>query len=136
MRHRKKGKGIIMDFVKRSEVPEKQMLGRVTSAAYGKEGIAAVTAEQFVGWATFSPKYGQMKPHCHEDETMYIVKAEHAFVRYGATKDTLCEPVALCTGDIIRARDGEWHEFCFDSEDGELDIVAIFGVPLCHTVEL
>ena len=124
-----------MDIVKRNEIPAKQMLGRVTSAAYGKEGVAAIPSGQFVGWATFSPQYGQMKPHYHEDEIMYIVRAEHAYVRFGPTKDTMCQPVKLCAGDIIRARDGEWHEFCFDDDSGVLDVVAVFGIPLCNTVE-
>lgn len=125
-----------MDYLRREDLEEKQMLGRMTCAAFGKEGIARVTADDaFFGFATFAPKYGKMKPHYHENEIMYVLDAVGASVRYGAAQQTMNTRLALKKGDIIRAREGEWHVFEFDSEDSFLDIIAIFSVPLCHTVE-
>lgn len=125
-----------MDHLRRENLPEKQMLGRVTSAAIGAEGIAAVAADDaFAGYATFAPKYGKMKPHYHENEIMYVVDAKGAYVRFGKTEQTMDTKEALQQGDIIRAREGEWHMFEFDSEDGFLDLIAFFAVPMCHTIE-
>ena len=124
-----------MDHVRKEDLKEGKMLGRVASAAFGQEGIAAIPAECFVGYATFAPKYGQMKPHYHEDEYMYIVDAKDAFVTYGPTKDSMNTREALHAGEIIRAKDGEWHLFDFDSGDGFLSIIAFFGVPVGHTKE-
>ena len=125
-----------MDHLRREDLPAREMGGRVGSAAIGMEGVAAVAADDaFCGYATFSPKYGTMKPHYHENEIMYIVDARDAFVRFGETKDTMNQREPLKKGEIIRARDGEWHIFEFDSEDGFLDIVAFFLVPMGHTKE-
>lgn len=125
-----------MDHLRRADLPEKEMLGRVTSAAIGAEGIAAVaTDDAFVGYATFAPRYGQMKPHYHENEIMYVVDARGASVRFGAEKDAMDTRQELRKGDIIRARNGEWHLFEFDSDDGFLDLVCFFAVPMCHTIE-
>ena len=77
----------------------------------------------------------KMKPHYHEDEYMYIVDAKDAFVTYGPTKETMTTREPLHAGEIIRAKDGEWHLFDFDSEDGFLSIIAFFGVPIGHTKE-
>lgn len=124
-----------MDHIRKEDLKEAQMLGRVASAAFGKEGIAAIPADSFVGYATFAPKYGKMKPHYHEDEYMYIVDAKDAFVTYGPTKETMTTREPLHAGEIIRAKDGEWHLFDFDSEEGFLSIIAFFGVPIGHTKE-
>ena len=125
-----------MDHVTREICPQKEMLGRTTNAAFGKEGVAKIaTTDCFVGYATFSPKYGKMKPHYHEDEIMYVVDAKNAFVRYGDAQDHMINVDALQKGDIIRARNGEWHIFEFDGEDGFLELVPFFTVPLGHTVE-
>lgn len=125
-----------MDYLRREDLDQRQMQGRITCAAFGKEGIAKVTADDaFFGFATFSPKYGKMKPHYHENEIMYVLDADGASVRFGETQNTMDTKMALKKGDIIRARDGEWHIFEFDHEDSFLDIIAVFAVPLCHTVE-
>jgi len=125
-----------MDYLRRENLEEKQMLGRMTCAAFGKAGIAKVAADDaFFGFATFAPKYGKMKPHYHENEIMYVLDADGASVRFGETQQAMDTKMALKKGDIIRARNGEWHMFEFDCEDSYLDIIAFFSVPLCHTVE-
>jgi len=125
-----------MDHVTRDMCPKKDMPGRTTNAAFGKEGVAKIaTSDCFVGYVTFSPKYGKMKPHYHEDEIMYVVDAKNAFVRYGDAPDRMTKKDSLNKGDIIRARNGEWHIFEFDSEDGFLELIPFFTVPLGHTVE-
>lgn len=40
----------------------------------------------------------------------------------------------LHAGEMIRAKEGEWHMFNFENEDGFLSIIAFFGIPLGHTV--
>lgn len=77
-----------------------------------------------------------MKPHYHEDEIMYVVDAKDAFVRYGDAPDQMTSKDSLIKGDIIRARNGEWHIFEFGSEDGFLELIPFFTVPLGHTVEV
>ena len=52
----------------------------------------------------------------------------------GETHITLTAPETV-SGITIRAKDGEWHLFDFDSEDGFLSIIAFFGVPIGHTKE-
>ncbi len=62
-----------MDHIRKEDLKEAQMLGRVASAAFGKEGIAAILADSLSVMRTFAPKYSKMKSHYHEDEYMYIV---------------------------------------------------------------
>ncbi len=124
-----------MDHIKKEELKEIRMLGRANRAAFGDPQYAQVEAGCFVGYSTFAPKYGTMKPHYHEDEYMYIVDARDAYVLYGPTKETMTERQDLHAGEIIRAREGEWHMFCFDSDEGFLSIIAFFGMPIGHTKE-
>ena len=125
-----------MDHLKREDCPVRIMPGRSTNVAIGAEGIAAIGADDaFVAYATFAPKYGTMKPHYHENEIMYVKDAKDAFVRYGDSTDCMVKRDALHAGEIIRARNGEWHIFEFGSEDGYLELIAFFAVPMCHTVE-
>ena len=124
-----------MDHIIKENLKEIQMLGRANRAAFGDERVAAVPADCFMGYATFAPKYGKMKPHYHEDEYMYIVDAKDAYVLYGSTKDSMDIREDLHAGEIIRATEGEWHMFDFDSEEGFLSIIAFFAMPMGHTKE-
>lgn len=125
-----------MDHLRREDCPVRIMQGRTTSIAIGAEGFAAIgTDDAFAGYATFAPKYGVMKPHYHENEIMYIVEAKDAFVRFGDSPDNMVKRYELHAGEIIRARNGEWHIFEFSDETGFLDIIPFFAVPMCHTIE-
>ena len=64
-----------------------------------------------------------------------VTKVKVGDVTYGPTKETMTTREPLHAGEIIRAKDGEWHLFDFDSEDGFLSIIAFFGVPIGHTKE-
>ena len=124
-----------MDHIRKEDLKEVQMLGRANRAAFGDERYAPYKADCFVGYSTFAPKYGKMKPHYHEDEFMYIVDAKDAYVLYGPTKETMTNRLDLHAGEMIRAKEGEWHMFNFENEDGFLSIIAFFGIPLGHTKE-
>ena len=124
-----------MDHIRKEDLKEIQMLGRANRAAFGDGRVAAVPADCFMGYATFAPKYGKMKPHYHEDEYMYVVDAKDAYVLYGPTRDTMTTREPLKAGEIIRAHEGEWHMFDFEKEDGFLSIIAFFAMPMGHTKE-
>lgn len=87
------------------------------------------------GFARFSPKHGVMKPHHHEREWIYVLDASKAVARYGDTFDGMDSLRALRPGDFLRFEQGECHVFEFEDDEGYLDILWGFGLPMNHSVE-
>jgi quercetin dioxygenase-like cupin family protein len=122
-----------MDHVKRSDIPAREMAGRIGAPVFGENAYIHAD-DAFMAYVTFAPKYGTMETHYHDDEMMYVVDSKDAYVRYGASKDKLDGKDQLFPGDLIRARKDEWHRFDFDSDDGYLDMVIFFATPKPVTI--
>lgn len=67
-----------------------------------------------------------MEPHQHAEEVVYIVDAKDGWIRYGAEKDRLGDPVRLEAGMILHNPALEWHVFEY-AEGGYVDIIFIYG---------
>lgn len=114
-----------MDFVKRSEVEKLVLPGRIIQKTVGKDGAMA-SGKMTVGFAHYSAKSGRMDPHHHAEETIYVVAAERAWVRYGASETSLDIKEDLETGMTLHFDELEWHVFEY-GDGGYLDIVFIYG---------
>lgn len=122
-----------MDYVKRKDIPDFMMLGRKTNVIMGLNGIIRAD-DAMAAYATFSPKYGRMESHCHDNEYMYVINAKDAIVKYGNSKDTMTNIETLQAGDIIRPVKGEWHRFDFLSDDGFVDFLNFFATTTPHVI--
>ena len=117
-----------MDRVNRKDCPERIMPGRITRSAFGANG-KVTTDDALMGFVTFSPKYGEMEPHYHDTEAMYVENAKDAYVRFGPSADNMNRREKLEKGEVICAEDGEWHKFEFDSPYGFVDLVIFMATP-------
>lgn len=99
--------------------------GRVVYKAVGKEG--PVTSQKMtVGFADYSAESGPMEPHQHAEETIYVVRSQDAYFRYGDSKENLGERISLYEGMLVHFDELEWHVFEYDT-GGSLEIIVIYG---------
>lgn len=115
-----------MDRVNRKDCAYQLMPGRTGCSAFGEHGYVKET-ECFMGFVTFSPIYGEMEPHCHGTEIMYVEDASGASVRYGSAPDKLENEDTLVKGDVICLGEGEWHKFFFEGPDSFVKFVVFMG---------
>mgnify|MGYP004510288205 CR=1 FL=1 len=115
-----------MDRVNRKDCTYKLMPGRNATCAFGEGGYVEET-ECMMGFVTFAPKYGEMEPHCHGTEIMYVEDAKGASVRYGSAPDKLDNEDKLEKGEVICLGDGEWHKFFFEDADSYVKFVVFMG---------
>lgn len=116
-----------MELIRRDELPEVQLVGRVLQNAVGKEGSARIASTAMtVGFATYSERSGEMQPHRHAEESIYIVDAKDAYVLHGDAEDRLGDRRELETGMIMHFPENEWHVFRYE-KGGHLDILFVYG---------
>lgn len=121
-----------MVHMQRCNLPSKQLPGRITNKAVGAE-LPENGTGLMAGFATFSPKYGNMITHKHENEYMLVLDAKNATVSYGFDLNNLITE-DLIPGQILRPVNGEWHRFDFTSDDGYVDFLNFFPKFPPHTV--
>lgn len=110
-----------MRFIKKDEMVIKHCRARTIYAAIEQNGVFT-SDKLMMGCARFDKSLGDMIPHTHAEEGMYIIDAAKAYARFGSSPDTLGDRVPLVPGMIMWAAEGEWHVFEFD-DGGFLDIV-------------
>ncbi len=118
-----------MESIERAAVPVQRLVGRNLQMFVGR-GAALESTQMTVGVAAYSPAAGKMEPHRHAEETIYILEAENAWVRYGPAPDDLPHRIDLKPGVILHIPESEWHVFEW-AEGGHADALVIYG-----TVEL
>lgn len=75
-----------MESVNRSHVPALQLRGRRVQRLVGRD--AAIGSERMtVGTARYSDDTGPMAPHRHAEETIVVLEANDARVRFGLQPD-------------------------------------------------
>ncbi len=79
-----------------------------------------------MGFATYSERSGAMEPHHHAEEIVCILSAKDGWVRYGAKRDELGEPIPLQAGMTLHIPPLEWHVFEYD-KGGHVDIIFFYG---------
>ena len=114
-----------MRSIRRADVPSDPLPGRAVQRIVGK-GASLVSEEMTLGTARYADDYGPMEPHNHAEETVVILSADRAWVRWGPTKDDLPERIDLEPGLVLNTPAWEWHVFEW-KPGGHADILAIYG---------
>jgi hypothetical protein len=114
-----------MDLIRRADVPAQALPGRAIQSVVGKDAHVA-SGKMTVGFARYSPATGPMEPHNHAEETIYVVGARDAWVRFGNDPSQLGARQALETGMVLHFPELEWHQFGFEG-DGYVDALFCYG---------
>ena len=114
-----------MKFIRRSEVAEERLPGRVLQQVVGKNSHSS-SQKMTMGFARYSAESGPMEPHHHAEEIVYILAAKDGWVRFGPQKDQLGEPVPLEAGLVLHIPPLEWHVFEY-AAGGHVDIIYFYG---------
>jgi hypothetical protein len=117
-----------MDHFRRNDVETGVIPGRAVQRAIGREGRSPSELVS-VGFARFSAEHGEMPPHCHGEEAMYVLDARDGWVEYGSAEDQLDSRCDLAAGMVLHVTAGEWHVFRH-APDGFVDIVFFFTPPI------
>ena len=114
-----------MRTIKRIDTPVDQLPGRGIRRFVGRDS-ALSSEEMTVGTALYADEFGPMEPHNHAEETVYILSAERAWVRWGPTRDDLRERIDLESGVVINTPALEWHVFEWEP-GGHIELLFIYG---------
>lgn len=114
-----------MDFVKREDIPRRELPGRVVQNAVGRD--SAVASEKMtVSFCHYSAESGPMEPHHHAEESVVVLACRDAYVRWGGGPEDLPHQAELRQGDLMRFPALEWHVFGY-REGGFLDALCVYG---------
>ena len=70
-----------MDYVKRADIAERRLPGRVVQNAVGHS--SAVASERMtVSFCRYSAESGPMAPHNHAEESVVVLDCRDAYVQY------------------------------------------------------
>jgi hypothetical protein len=114
-----------MRTTRRLDTPVDPLPGRGIRRFVGRNS-AIDSEEMTVGTALYADKFGPMKPHNHAEETVYILDADRAWVRWGAGPDDLPNRIDLETGVVINTPSLEWHVFEWEP-GGHIELLFIYG---------
>jgi hypothetical protein len=89
-------------------------------------GSAIASEEMTVGTALYADEFGPMTPHNHAEETVYVLEADRAWVRWGPSADELPNRIDLEAGVVINTPALEWHVFEWEP-GGHLEILFVYG---------
>lgn len=114
-----------MEFIDRDEVPVAHLPGRDIQRVVGK-AASLESRKMTVGIARYGLGREVMQPHQHAEETVFVIDAHHARVRYGPTSDDLPCRIDLKPGLTLHIPEWEWHIFEWD-DDGYAYCLVIYG---------
>lgn len=114
-----------MNIIKQQDLEKINLPGRIIQKAIGKDGFS-LSHKMTVGYAAYSPESGPMEPHQHAEETVYVVSAEDAWVRFGSQATQLGTAIPLLTGMLLHIPELEWHVF-EHGKNGFVNILFIYG---------
>lgn len=114
-----------MRTIKRSETRVDPLPGRGIRRFVGRSS-ALESESMTVGTARYADEFGPMEPHQHAEETVYILEAERAWVRWGPRRDELTERIDLAPGVVIHTPALEWHVFEWEP-GGHLELLFVYG---------
>jgi hypothetical protein len=117
-----------MQHFRRDDVEPGVVPGRAVQRAIGREGRSHSELVS-LGFARFSAAHGEMPPHCHGEEAMYVLDARDGWIEYGPAEDELRGRRALAAGMVLHVAAGEWHVFRH-APDGFVDILFVFSPPI------
>jgi hypothetical protein len=114
-----------MTVIERDQLPNLPLAGRVIQKAVGKDA-ASVSTQMTMGFAHYSAASGAMEPHHHAEEIVFVLAANHGWLRYGPARDHLPHRVPLTPGLTLHVPALEWHVFEF-GEGGFVDILFFYA---------
>lgn len=114
-----------MDSIKKSALNKELLPGRIIQKAVGMESPIK-SRKMTMGFATYCKECGSMSPHNHAEETVYIVRSDRGYVRFGESVDQLSGQIPLQAGMTLHFDELEWHVFECD-EGGEVEIIFFYG---------
>jgi hypothetical protein len=109
----------------RDRVAVDPLPGRGIRRFVGRDSALASEA-MTVGIARYADEFGPMAAHNHAEETVYILSAERAWVRWGPGPDDLPERIDLEPGVVITTPALEWHVFEWEP-GGHIELLFIYG---------
>ncbi|WP_295764434.1 hypothetical protein [uncultured Oscillibacter sp.] len=117
-----------MNYVERKGVEEILLPGRFMQKVVGDtgDGYRIPSDIMHVGYCRYCGEAGPMEPHMHAEETVQILRADRAWVRYGSSPDHLDHRLALEKDMTLQFAKREWHVFEYE-EGGSLEILFIYG---------
>jgi len=113
-----------MHVIRREELEQVQLPGRVIQKAVGKDSFSRST-RMTLGFAHHSGESGH-EPHHHAEELVYVLSALNGWVRCGPSPDRLGPPLALEAGMILHFPELEWHVIDI-GKDGHVDTLFFYG---------
>ena len=114
-----------MESTRRNDVPRVRLPGREIQRIVGRD--AALASERMtVGSARYSDDTGSMAPHQHAEETIFVLDARDARVRFGLAPENLSETIPLEPGLTLHIPELEWHVFEWGA-GGHADVIVIYG---------
>ena len=114
-----------MELIRRDELTKQPLPGRMIQNAVGK-GAPVQSSNMSVGFATYSREFGPMEPHRHDEESIYVISSDKAYMLYGDSEKELNGRRDLEAGMVLHFDKNEWHVFRYE-EGGHLEIVFIYG---------
>ena len=114
-----------MRTIRRADPPIDPLPGRGLRRFVGRDSAIA-SEEMTVGTARYADEFGPMAPHNHAEETVYVLEADRAWVRWGPSADDLPERIDLEAGVVINTPALEWHVFEWEP-GGHIELLFIYG---------
>ena len=114
-----------MRSTRRADTPIDRLPGRGLRRLVGR-GSAIASEEMTVGTALYADEFGPMEPHNHAEETVYVLEADRAWVRWGPSCDELPNRIDLEAGTVINTPALEWHVFEWEP-GGHVELLFVYG---------
>ncbi len=114
-----------MRSIRRGDVPSDPLQGRTVQRVIGRSA-SLPSEEMTVGTARYADEFGPMEPHNHAEESVVVLSADRAWVRWGPSQDDLPKRIELEAGLFINTPAWEWHVFEWEP-GGHAEILAIYG---------
>ena len=114
-----------MQIILRDTIKNEILPGRMIQKAIGKDSLSKSSC-MTMGFAHYSQESGEMAPHHHAEEAIYVLEAKNSWARFGKDEMTLGDRIKLESGMTLHFPAWEWHVFGFN-EGGYLDIIFFYG---------
>lgn len=114
-----------MFIIRKDELTREVLPGRIITKAIGRDNPSE-SGRMTVGYADYCAEAGQMIPHNHAEEAVFIIRSEKGYVRCGNDQNNLGERIPLEAGMLLHIPALEWHVFEHD-QGGRIEIIFIYG---------
>lgn len=116
-----------MKIIKKEEAPAKKLQGRYATRIVGKTDDYYYRSDKMhFGHCLYIEDAGEMEPHAHAEECMYILDCRDARIYSGPAEDDMPEQAELAPGMVISMPAGEWHVFRY-GRGGFVEILYCYG---------